>query len=363
VVQEVKEIHRLVGHEEILQNLHPQQVKIVEVVRAHGKEGITKTDLVTRLGLPRKVVTQRLAELRRKKVLMPKWESEPCILLLEYLVKETVYPGGKYTESGRVVHTDLIKEFKVYSRRWTCHQARRLLKLGYVDVEWQYADSTPYNPFYTVTSRGLSLIKAVSPVEEDFVLKWYPTPRTLRVLDSKGQHILGSNFYVLFKRVIDHLSHGQEQVLILLSSHKDTGLTMKEIEDSIASRQVRSSAASVLANLRCLRKKGIAFSVTGHSQKWIILEALVKETGEPWVTAKELEERTGFRSWWIEQSLDDLACTGCVWKKRKGFTEYFAATVQGEKHIRNISPVIRQKGTVWYPTAEALHVLEHPWVK
>ncbi|MGC1120004.1 MAG: hypothetical protein WBA22_02820 [Candidatus Methanofastidiosia archaeon] len=206
-MQEVKEIHRLVGHEEILQNLHPQQVKIVKVVRAHGKEGITKTDLVTLLGIPRKVVTQRLAELRRKKVVIPKWESEPCILLLEYLVKETVYPGGKYTQSGRVVHTDLIREFKVYSRRWTCHQARRLLKLGYVDAEWQYVDSTPYNPYYTVTSRGLSLIKAVSPVDVDFILRWYPAPRTLRVLDSKGQHILGSNFYVLFKRVIDHFSN------------------------------------------------------------------------------------------------------------------------------------------------------------
>jgi hypothetical protein len=62
---------------------------------------------------------------------------------------------------------------------------------------------------------------------------------------------------------------------------------MREIEDSIASRQVRSSAVSVLANLRFLRKRWIAFSVTGHSQKWIILEAMAGETGEPWMTAKE----------------------------------------------------------------------------
>ncbi len=353
-MQEPLEIHRLVGFEEILQNLHPQQVKILKIIT---HEGVTKSEIVDLLGIDRKSATEQLAVLRRKKVIVPKRDVEPCALLLEYIVKETLYTGGKFCESKRMLHTDLMRNFNRFSSHWTYFQAKKLCKYGYIHAEWQYTkDDERYDPYYSVTPQGLSYIEAVSPVNPDFVPKWYLTTRTMEIINNEGESILGSNFYTVFKKTIDHLSHSQEQALTLLLLHKDTGLTKEKIADSI-NNGVRGSVGSIRQNLYRLREKGIAYSRKGHSQKWVILETVVKETRKGTnITEKEIREKTGFGTWWIREKLEELTECKLIKRDRDYFSDCFTCTQEGVNHIRDISPVIYQKETVWYPTAETLHV-------
>lgn len=65
-MQEPLEIHRLVGFEEILQNLHPQQVKILKIIT---HEGVTKSEIVDLLGIDRKSATEQLAVFFRWEIL------------------------------------------------------------------------------------------------------------------------------------------------------------------------------------------------------------------------------------------------------------------------------------------------------
>ena len=351
-----KGIHRLVEYNEILQNLHPQQVKILKVILQ--RKGVTKSEIADLLGIDRKTATEPLAALRRKKVITPKRDVEPCALLLEYIVRETLFKEGKFSESGRMLHTDLMRNFNKFSSRWTYFQIKKLCRSGYVDAEWQYTkDGEPYDPYYTVTPEGLSYIEVISPINPDFVPQWFLTEKTAEIINNEGESIIGSNFYTVFKKTIDHLSHSQEQALTLLLLHRNTGLTKEKITDSI-NNGVRGSVESILQNLYHLRKKGIAFSQRGHSQKWVILETVVKETRTgTYITRKEIQQKTGFRIWWIKQNLEELIECKFVKRDKRYFSDYFTCTQEGINHIKDISPIIHQRGTIWYPTAETLHVL------
>jgi predicted transcriptional regulator len=360
-MQKVAGIHRLIEFSEILQNLHPVQVTIVKWLLCD--KGKTKKEIAQHLQIDMKTATYHLRELRRKKVVIPRRDVEPCALLLEYMIRETLHKDGKFSESGGVTHIDLMADFDRFSQRWTYTQVKKLLKYGYVHAEWKYTeDNEPYDPYYTVTPEGLSYIEVISPVEPDFVPQWYPADRTVEIVARQGDSVLGANFYTIFKKRIEHLSHSQEQALSLLLLYRETGVTTERIVECIHKGEVRGSVVSVLHHFRSLRKKGIAYSIRGHSQKWIILETMSES--QEYMTVEDIKEKTGFNSWWIKKSLEELLeCRFIERNKKYVFEDYFRCTGEGVQHLSAISPIIHQRGTVWYPTAETVTIFIEQVIK
>jgi DNA-binding MarR family transcriptional regulator len=355
-MQKAAEIHRLIDFSEILQNLHPVQVTILKFLIQN--KGETKKEIAEHLQVDMKTAAYHLTELRRRGIVNSGRDVEPCALLLEYIVEETLHKNGKFSELGGITHINLMKNFNRFSSRWTYCQIKKLCRYGYVHAEWKYTkDNEPYDPYYTVTPEGLSYIKGISPVDPDFVPRWYPTNRVVETIICEGESVPGANFYNMFKKMIEHLSHSQEQALALLLLYRKTGVTKDEILECINKGQVRGSVESMLHHFRSLRRKGIAYSLTGHSQKWIILEAIAES--QEYIRFEDIREKTGFNPWWIKEKLEELNEYNFIERDESyAFEDYFRCTAEGIRHIRNISPIIRQKGTVWYPTAETLHVVE-----
>jgi DNA-binding MarR family transcriptional regulator len=94
-MQKVAGIHRLIEFSEILQNLHPVQVTIVKWLLCD--KGKTKKEVAQHLQIDMKTATYHLRELRRKKVVIPRRDVEPCALLLEYIIRETLHKDGKFS--------------------------------------------------------------------------------------------------------------------------------------------------------------------------------------------------------------------------------------------------------------------------
>lgn len=354
-MQKTTEIHRLVEFSEILKNLHPVQVTILKFLIQN--KGRTKKEIAQHLHIDMKTATYHLRELRRKKVVISRWDVEPCAFLLEYIIGETLHTDGKFYTSGGITHCDLMRNFKKFSCYWTYSQITKLWRHKYVHAEWKYTeDNEPYDPYYTVTPEGLSYIEVIAPVAPDFVPTWYPATQTIETVAREGESVLGANFYIMFKKRIEHLSHSQEEALAVLLLYRKTGVTKEKLAECINKGEVRGSVVSVLCHFRSLRKKGIAYALKGHSQKWVILETLAES--QEYMTVEDIKEKTGFNSWWIKERLKELLkCRFIERDERYAFEDYYVCTAEGVHHIDTISPIIHRKGTVWYPTAETVHVL------
>ena len=85
---------------------------------------------------------------------------------------------------------------------------------------------------------------------------------------------------------------------------------------------------------------------------------------QEYMTVEDIKEKTGFNSWWIKKSLEELLeCRFIERNKKYVFEDYFRCTGEGVQHLSAISPIIYQRGTVWYPTAETVTILIEQVIK